>query len=257
MNKVLKNILWGLIVFAILIIIWAICFFSVKNEQLIPSISKTFQEMFNYLGSEEFYKSFGATMLRVLIGFLVSVLFALVCGFLSIRFQYFKKILSPLISIVRAIPTMAITLLLLIYFSPKTTPVVITFMVLFPMLYTLILSSYNNINPNYFTLARVYKVSNKDKYLKIILPNMFPIVLDNLGSNLSFAIKLTISAELVAKTYVSIGNMLNDAKMYFETAANLFALTFITIIVALLVEFILNIISMNAFKKWRVRNDQD
>ena len=77
---------------------------------------------------------------------------------------------------------------------------------------------------------------------------MFPIILDNLGSNLSFAIKLTISAEVLAKTYNSIGYMLNDAKIYFDTAANLFALTLITILVALLVEFIFNIISINSFK---------
>ena len=52
---------------------------------------------------------------------------------------------------------------------------------------------------------------------------------------LSFSLKLTVSAEVLANTYQSIGGMMQEAKIYVEVPA-LFALTALVVIAGFLLE---------------------
>ena len=83
-----------------------------------------------------------------------------------------------------------------------------------------------------------------------------PSIISHTGSNLSFGVKLIISAEVMASTYTSIGGMMQVANSHIEVS-RLAALTLVAVILGLIVELAFYLITVKAFKwqKTEVEND--
>ena len=86
-------------------------------------------------------------------------------------------------------------------------------------------------------MLNFYKVSKKTQFSRYIIPTIIPSLIETIGSGLALNIKLMVAAEVIAGTAKSIGQLMNQAKVYFETA-NLFALVIIVIVVAVGIELI-------------------
>ena len=67
------------------------------------------------------------------------------------------------------------------------------------------------------------------------LPVAAPYVLKESAGALSFAVKLVVSAEIMAYTYQSLGGLLQDANVYSKTA-ELFAVTLLVVLTGVLLE---------------------
>ena len=78
----------------------------------------------------------------------------------------------------------------------------------------------------------------------------------NLGSNLSFTIKLVISAEVMAYSFTSIGGLMQGANAMMNIP-QLFALTLLSVVLGLIFEFGFSLIFKNFFKwtKGGIKND--
>ena len=67
---------------------------------------------------------------------------------------------------------------------------------------------------------------------------MLPSLFSQAGPNLSLSLKVAVSAEVLAFTYVAIGGMLKEANSYLQIS-RMFALTLCVLILGGLVEFAL------------------
>ena len=247
------NFIYSLASLVIMLIVWVIFAVSVKNEYLVPSFTETVKAFFACFSSALFYRSILATLIRVLLAFLVSFLLAFICSALSFIFKPFSSFIKPIISVIRTLPTMAVLLLVLVWFSPKNAPVFLCFLVLFPMIYLQFTAGFNSIDKGLIDASKVFKMTRKEKLTKMYIPLIFPYVFSHIGGNLSFAIKLTVSAEVMAYTQISLGGLINTANVYLQTAEVL-ALTIFAIILGLIIEGIFSIISNKIFK-WRNADD--
>ena len=81
----------------------------------------------------------------------------------------------------------------------------------------------------------------------MFLPQIAEPVVSQTGSNFSFCIKLTVSAEVMAYTLRSLGGLMATANAYFEIP-RLMALTLISVLLGLLFEFVFNLITKKCFK---------
>lgn len=247
------NFIYSLASLLIMLLVWIIFAVSVKNEYLVPSFTETVKAFFACFSSALFYRSILATLLRVLLAFLISFLFAFICSCLSFVFKPFSSFIKPIISVIRTLPTMAVLLLVLVWFSPKNAPVFLCFLVLFPMIYLQFIAGFNSIDKGLIDASKVFNMTKKEKLTKIYIPLIFPYVFSHIGGNLSFAIKLTVSAEVMAYTHISLGGLINTANIYLQTAEVL-ALTIFAIIIGLIIEGVFSIISTKIFK-WRKTDD--
>ena len=109
---------------------------------------------------------------------------------------------------------------------------------LFPLTYAQLMAAYRGIDPKLFEMARVYRVAKKDVLFRICVPQMLPSVFAQAGANLSLAVKVMVSAEVLAGTFLSIGGMMQDAAVYLQIA-DMFALTIVMLAVGGLLEFAL------------------
>ena len=249
LNKTLNAILYPIILILIIFLIWYFASIAVNSEFILPTPTQTLNDFFLLLSTKTFWLSFSHTLLRTFISFIFSFLLASVLAMLSFQFKIFSKILSPLVSILRATPTIAVILLFLIWTTSNIAPILISMLVILPILYTSIYSSLNNINKDILEMCKVYKVRKKDIIFKVCIPQVWASTYLSVSSSLSLNLKLMVAAEVLANTTNSLGGLMQGAKIYFEMS-NLMAITLITIIIALLLEFLINLAN-RPIRRWQ------
>jgi len=248
-NRLLKETIYFFAALSLMALCWFFAYKSAKNSLLVPSFSETFEAALREFSSLEFYLSLFNTLLRTIFSFALSLLAAAIFAVLSFLLFPARNILNAVISIIRVIPTMAVTLILLVWTSPKIAPCIITALVSFPMLYSLFLSALDGVGKRFGDLSKVYGFSLKDKIFKIYIPLSAPVVLGGLGAQFSLALKIMVSAEVLSYTFHSVGGLMSEAKMYLEMPT-LFSLMIIVIAVGLLSEGFFAIIKKAAVR-WR------
>jgi NitT/TauT family transport system permease protein len=236
-KSILKNLIYPFIVIGIILIIWAIAAKQIGSEFILPSINTTLSQLKKLLFLNSFWLSFSKTLLRCLFTFFISFFLAMFFAILSKFFKTAKLLLSPLVSITRVLPTMAIILLLIIWTNSTIAPIIIAIIVVFPTLYSQFLGEIMGIDEKLLDMSKVYKVPKMKVLTKFYIPQMLPVIVMAVGAGLSLSLKLLVAAEVLAQTVNSIGGMMQTAKMYFETG-QLMALTIITVITGILFEIL-------------------
>ncbi|MDE7300894.1 MAG: ABC transporter permease subunit [Clostridia bacterium] len=242
------TILFAALSVAFMFAAWAISWSVEGNELVVPSISSTLSNFFKLFAEEEFWASLGMTFLRTVIAVIISFVVAVLCILLGFAFAPFKAFLSPVIAVCRTVPTMAVTLIIMLVFG-AFTPIIVTMLVIFPMLYAQISTAVDGVDKGLLDMAKTYNVKKSARITKIILPQVAPAVVGQLGSVISFGLKLTISAEVLAYVNRGIGDMIKNAN-FSIAIARMSALTLVAVVAGLLVEWVFYLINKFAFK-WR------
>ncbi|MBQ7351626.1 MAG: ABC transporter permease subunit [Clostridia bacterium] len=250
-NKYL-NIILPLAIILLFVGVWFLSYVVVGEEIIIPSPINVLKEIFLLFGRWYFWKCLAGTLLRALCAFCVS--FVLAWGLVLI-FKFcpnMRLCVRIFISICRALPTIAIILILLLWTTSNVASISVTIFVVLPVIFSSILDSLDKIDPQIIDMFRVFKISKKTQMQKYIIPQLIPSTIETIGRGFSLNLKLIVASEVLAGVAKSIGSMMSQSKIYFETA-ELFALVIITIILAVLIELVFSRFAQgvkeNAFKK--------
>ena len=246
-RKKIIDLLLPFIAVVCVILIWEIAALCIGSEYILPDFIQTVRQVFLLFGKGEFYASLGLTLLRSLIAFAVSFILAFVFAIVSSKNGAAEKFIAPLVKITRALPTIAIVLLLLFWTNSQVAPVVVTMLVVFPTLYTNLRSALGKIDREVLEMCDLFGVPKKDVLYKVKVPRIMPDVLIAIGSGISLNLKLMVAAEVLSQTANSIGLMLNSAKVYFEIST-MIALVVVVVIVGLLIETLFELLSKKADK---------
>ncbi|MDE6059211.1 MAG: ABC transporter permease subunit [Clostridia bacterium] len=230
-----KNILFSALSLITLWVVWIIAYFIVGNDYVLPSFWDTFAAVGKYLGSGAFWLAFGKTFLRTFLAFLFSLLLGILLAVLARMRKWLRAFLAPIISVLRTVPTMAVILILLLWTSPSVAPVIVSVLVLLPAVYAAALSSLDEVDTEYGEFVRVFRVDWKRKIFKLYLPLSAPPILKQSGAIFSMGLKITVSGEVLASTYKSLGGLMQSAKMFVELP-QLVALTLLTVLLGFLLE---------------------
>ena len=245
----LLNAILPIISIVCIIAVWGSVALVVDNPYLLPTFSQTVSVFFSLLGKAEFYHVIFGTLARSLIAFIFSFSLALILALITNRRKVATKIVAPIISIIRVLPTIAVVLLLLVWTDEFIAPILVTFLVVFPTLYLSVKSALDSIDYDQIEMCKVFGVSNKDILLKVKLPQIYPPILSAIGAGLSLNIKLMVAAEVLAYTTDSLGNLLQLSKLYDQTAT-MMALVLVTVILGLIIEGVFSLICKKV-GKWQ------
>ncbi|MDE6374058.1 MAG: ABC transporter permease subunit, partial [Clostridia bacterium] len=235
--------------------VWLIAGAAVKNEYLVPPFAASIDEFFVLLTKAFFWRAVGATLARTVTAFLICFALALGCACLSTAFRPFAVFMRPIVALFRTLPTMAVLLLILVWLTPSTAPVSVAMLVLFPMIYSQLYGGIEGVSTELLQMAKVYKLTAAQKLKCIYLPHIAPAAIEQTGANLSFGIKLIVSAEVMASTYTALGGMMSEARTYLNLP-RLAALTLVTVALGVISELAFRLISYLIFKRYKaVRGD--
>lgn len=243
------NIALPVAMLLLIIVVYAIISKAVGIDMLVPSVPSTLKEFFSLFGQKSFYVAVSWTLLRAFVAYLSAFLLAAVLSWLTYVFKPLRSALSPIVLIVRIMPTMSLILLALIWFDSFEATVLVAFSVVFPMLYTSFSDALEGVDKDLIEMARVYKVDRKTCILKLYLPEIAPNVFTGIKSSIGLNLKLVIAAEVLAQTAKSIGIEMQFAKLYVDTA-KLLAWTAVAIILGAIFEGIVRIIEKRTVK-WK------
>ena len=233
------NLILPALTVACILLIWQVASKVVGSEYVLPSVGQTFEALLELFAQRQFYVSFLGTLLRSLISFALSFLIGFALAFLKSRVAIFSKIIEPIISVIRALPTIAVILLLLFWTNSKIAPIIVTMLVVLPTSYSHLCSAFESVDKTAVEAGEVDGANVKQLFLFVEFPQIAPTFYQSIGSGISLNFKLMVAAEVIAQTAKSIGYMLNTSKVYFEIA-QMMALVVISVAVGVIVEAIFN-----------------
>ena len=236
MKKIVKNTLFlSACGIAALVVCWGLAYLVVGNEYILPSPIQTAEEMGRLFANGGVYAAFFATLWRAFLAFLIAFVFGVTFSVIAYLYPAFEAFLSGIIALLRALPTMAVLLLILLGTSHAYAPVVVGVLTLFPMLYTSSLTALSGVDGDLIEMSKIYHVPTWQRVRRLYLPSVFPALAGEGVAALSFSLKLIVSAEVLAFTYQSMGGLIQEANLAAEAALAM-ALTLLVCVVGVLLE---------------------
>ena len=146
-----------------------------------------------------------------------------------------RKLLSPLISVLKAVPVASFTILALIWVSSKNLSVLVTILICVPIVYLNMLEGIDSLDSKLKEMSTVFGIPPMRRFVGIYLSQLLPYFRSAAGLAIGLCWKSGAAAEVIGIPDGSIGEKLYQAKIYLETA-DLFAWTAVIIFVSWLCE---------------------
>lgn len=223
----------------VLFLIWIIAGAIVDNSLLLPKFDQVISAFFKIFINADSLSVILHTILRLFVGLSIASILGFLLGIIAGFNEKFAIFFNPIVTVFRTVPVISITVILLIVFGFKLTPYIITFLMLFPLIYQGTFGAIRNIDSE---LIDVYKLEDNHFftglfhcYIPLISKNIRTSLLQSLG----LGIKVLVMAEYLSQTKQSIGNELYLAKVNLEFD-QVFAWTFVLILLALVFEVLIN-----------------
>jgi NitT/TauT family transport system permease protein len=159
------------------------------------------------LGDSATWIAVGATIRRVLTAFLLNMIFAFVFGVISGFSEFIYCTLKPLVTVMKAVPTMGVILLSLIWFNSETAVIFVCTLIVFPVLYTAVVSGIRNLDSNLLEMHRVFQIRWPKTLARFIFPSLRPYLAAGIMSGLGLSMKVVIAAEVLSQPNTGIGTM--------------------------------------------------
>lgn len=237
-KKLIFNIVYAVAVIAVVLAVWAAAAAAVGSEFVLPSVSATARKLGDVLGTSLFWHGLGGTLARCAIGYAISVALAFSLLFLCTSFPVVRRAVEPIISALRSLPAVAVTLVLILAVGGYGTPVVLSVLVIMPMMYSAARAKLA-VLPKELEEVTVLFGANKIQTMKLLwLPCLAPASPEILSSALSYGIKTVIGAEILAQTAGSLGMLMKLSQLYLESAM-LIAYVLAAVVVSVVAEVLL------------------
>lgn len=200
-----KKLAGNLLFFALLILLWQLLYtaacdwFSWAKPYAIPSPSGVVSCIVRLCSNGTLLAAIASSLLRVLIGFFISIAIGTVLGALIVTCEYLSDNLKPLILGIQTLPSICWVPFAILWFG--LTESAIIFVVVMGSAFGIALSiesGIRNVPPLYIRAARTMGLSSWRLYRKVIFPAALPAFVAGLKQGWSFAWRALMSGEVMS-----------------------------------------------------------
>ncbi|MDR0951089.1 MAG: ABC transporter permease subunit, partial [Candidatus Ancillula sp.] len=224
--------------------------------QVITDPIQTIADLYNIFQNENerniFLGAIGQTLFTVIVSFTISFILALVVAIFSNRFYNLRNILNPTVSVLRSSPTIAIIIILLLVAPWDTISYIVSFMVIFPLVFENMLTALDHVFNGELEAAKSLGLNFLQRVNSVYLPNISPALWASVISGFGLNYKVVIASEVFGFPKNTIGHNIVAAKQSFDYP-QAFLWLVVSIVLALVIEFILsktrNIFSATIYSK--------
>lgn len=231
-----KNQLLYLIGIGLLLISWSLISYLLNQPILIPTPLETLEQVLFIVRSIHFHRIIAMTFARFLAGFALTMTLAALLGILAGLSQSFAMMFAPFISLIKAVPTMAIILLAIIWLKSDIAPVLVIFLISYPVLFWSWKSGIEQTDRKLLEMAKLFRVKKSKVLSDIYLPSAKPFVLSGVSSALGLGFKVGIGAEVLCQPRLGIGTAFQIEKSNLNTAG-VFAWAIICVVMVGLMDY--------------------
>ncbi|MCH5153670.1 MAG: ABC transporter permease subunit [Clostridiales bacterium] len=217
-KTIIFNLLYTALAVAIIFVAWWAMSAATDSEFVVPSVGATFSAFKDVFQNPFFWDGLIGTLLRSTVGFAVATALFLVAFLLSTAFEPFKRVADIIIGVMRSLPAVAVTLILILAVGGNVTPVVLGVLVIFPIMYSAAIAR-TATTPTELKEICVLCGGGKFTMLKsVYLPCLAGGLPESLATAFSYNIKAVIGAEILAQTVDSLGMLMKLSQVYFQPA---------------------------------------
>ena len=198
---------------AVTILLWQIlCTVGGWNEALFPSPLRTIAGLGELIASGVLAYDIAASLLRFAVGYLSSVLIALVLGLVLGWYSRVWAYLSPIAQVLRPVSPVAWLPFIVLFFGIGEAPAIaiIFLAAFFPVLLSTV-AAVQKIEPVYLRVAQNFGIGQPQLFTKILLPAVFPQVATGLHLALGTAWVFLVAGEMVG-AQSGLGFLIIDAR---------------------------------------------
>ena len=145
-------------------------------------------------------------------------------------------------------PVASFIILALIWMRTSALPLFISFLMVFPILYTNVLAGLRSADSQLLEMARAFRVPWRRQLHSILLPAVEPFLLAGCAAALGMSWKAGVAAEVIGVVAGSLGERLYDAKIYLQTA-DLLAWTAVIVALSALFERLVLALLRRGFRR--------
>ena len=222
-RKIIIILLW--------IILWQLAAVTIHNKIIFVGPLEAFQALAAQFFTRDFWLTIFSSLLRIAAGYLTAFLAGIFIGALAGRFSLLREFLEPVTGLLQSVPVASFVILALIWIGSTNLSVLITFLVVFPIIYRNVLEGIQQVDRPLLEMARIFRLTSWKKLVYLYRPALMPYLQTGCRISLGMAWKSGIAAEVIGVPAHSIGEKLYMAKIYLSTA-ELFAWTFVIIVVS-------------------------
>ncbi len=220
---------------AVWLIVWQFASTSIGQEILLVSPVAVIERLFELVRTAGFWQSLGGSFLRILAGFLLGTAGGTVLAAGAAAVRRIDELLEPLVQTVKAVPVASFIILVLIWVSPENLSVIISFLMVFPVIYTNVRDGIRSMDPKLAEMAEVFEIPVLLRVRYIYASQVLPFFRAGCSLALGLCWKSGIAAEVIGLPENTIGENLYNAKIYLNTP-DLFAWTLVIVAVSVLFE---------------------
>lgn len=196
------------------------------------------------------YISILYSLYKMLIGYIVSILLALIIGTIAGLFKKIYILLNPIMTTLKAIPTASLLFLFIVLAGFDNSPIYVVILVSFPILYESIVGGIVNIPSNINDAISLDGGNNIKNTFKVRLPLATNYILVGIASSFSLAFKVEIMSEVLSgSTSYGIGSSIKLSQITSTNMTPIFAWTIIAVLLMLIFDYLAKIIKNKLIKQ--------
>lgn len=209
------------------------------NSILLVGPVETLTALKSLLPDPAFWQALLQSFLHIGSGFLLALILGILFGFFAYKSRLLAALLSPPVSLMKAIPVASFVILALIWLGgSRRLSTFVSFVVVFPLVFLNTKSGLDSADPKLLECAAVFHLGFRQRLRFLYLPALLPYLLSCLRVAVGLCWKSGIAAELIGQPRGTIGANLYQAKIFLDTSS-LFAWTAAAIFLSFLTERIL------------------
>lgn len=214
---------------------------SHENELLLlilPSPITVFQKWLEMGFTSEYITAAVFTLSRVFSGFIIGAVLGFTFGVITHLSEIANCLISPILKLIRAVPVVAIVILLYLFFQSNNLPIIIVCLMVLPIIWQTVYDGLTNTDISLLEMSRIYKIKPTKQLFYIRIPLIIPSLLTSLVNSLGLAWKSGVAAEVICLPSVSLGTILWSAKgnVDFE---QVYAVTLTVVVLSIVIEILL------------------
>ena len=221
------------VLFALLL--WQAASMLLDQSLLLVSPIKVLERLATIWLESGFWKTIGFSLTRIISGFLLAFISGILLAVLAGRLHIAEVFLWPFVITIKSVPVASFIIISLIWLSSAELSIFISFLMVFPIIYSNVLQGIKSTDTKLIEMAQLYKVPWRRRLLYIHLPRVKPFLISACSVALGMSWKAGIAAEVIGIPDGSIGEMLYESKIYYNTG-NLFAWTVIIVLISVFFE---------------------
>ena len=165
--------LWAVLLW---LLVWQAASMALDSDILLVSPLRVIATLLALLPTARFWASLLGSMARILGGFFLAAALGTLLAALAARFKrvVVEVLLRPYVLAIKAVPVASFIILALIWMRTSALPLFISFLMVFPILYTNVLAGVRAADRELEEMARVFRIPLLRRIRCITLPQVAP-----------------------------------------------------------------------------------